>query len=169
MGLDGNMEILKFPHPMLLKPCKSVSSFGVELKVILDEMYETMLKSNGVGLAANQVNIDLQAFVMITEVGNRLNVINPQIVWQSEEKSKFKEGCLSTPGTFLHTGYRSERIIGIFQNERGNSIRLALKGRDAVCFAHERQHVTEGKAFFQSENIPRDKRKVLCKKWGLKP
>ena len=64
------MEILKFPHPSLLKPCKPVTVFGPELRTILDAMFLTMRAKNGVGLAANQVGLDLRLFVMVTELGS---------------------------------------------------------------------------------------------------
>ena len=161
------MEILKFPHPALLKPCKPVTVFGPELRTILDAMFLTMRTKNGVGLAANQVGLDLRAFVMITELGSKLYVVNPEITSFSKNINLFKEGCLSAPGEFLVTGNRPDWVQVRFQDENGLNHGNVFHGVDAVCFAHENEHL-DGKAFMQAKSISKSKRMAICKRWGLK-
>lgn len=162
------MEILKFPHPALLTPCKSVTVFGSELKTILDSMYKTMIEAKGIGLAANQVGLDLRMFTMILEGGTRLDVINPEICDSSKTINQFKEGCLSAPGEFVITGDRPSWVAVKYQDEFGLTHGNIFFGINAVAFFHELDHL-DGKAFIQSKNIPKKKRREICRRWGLKP
>jgi peptide deformylase len=160
------MEILKFPDKRLLTKCKPVTEFSAGLKATLDEMYATMLKANGKGLAANQVGLDMRAFVMTTEDGYRLDIINPNIIESSKIFSPLKEACLSAPGDCLLAS-RPSWILVEYQNSNGVWTIFKFEGLDAVAFCHENDHLL-GKAFFQSERIPQATRKKLEKKWGLK-
>ena len=162
------MEILKFPNPTLLKPCKPVTVFGPELKTILDSMYDTMVKANGLGLSANQVNLDMTMFVMLGESGARLNVVNPNILSCSKLTYPFKEGCLSSPGTFAEITERPLWTQIRFQDYEGNFCTATLFRIDSICVNHEIEHL-QGKSFLQSKSIPRAKRRQLCGRWGLKP
>ena len=80
--------------PVLLKVCKPVDRFDARLAQLLDDMKETMYKADGVGLAAPQVGIIRRAVVI--DVGeDYVELINPEIVWRSEETQYGTEGCLS--------------------------------------------------------------------------
>src|SRR5271170_4358254 len=94
------MEILRFPNPLLFKVAQDVSVFGEELKTLLDGMWETMVASKGMGLAANQIGLPFNIFIMNTSTG-RVDFINPKIVAKSQVPANMKEGCLSSPGEFL--------------------------------------------------------------------
>ena len=161
------MEIVKFPHPSLLTPCKPVAVFGPELLTILDSMYETMVKHNGLGLSANQVGLDMAMFVIGRPEGGKLNIINPKILAISKKIVDFKEGCLSSPGTFVSTGNRPEWVQLEFDDPRGFVHRVVFKDIDAIIVSHECEHL-QGKSFLQSKSIPKNIRTKLCKKWGLK-
>lgn len=161
------MEILKFPHPALLTPCKPVTVFGLELKVMLDSMFETMVQNNGIGLAANQVGLDYRMFVMLGINGGCCYIINPEIISKSNIISNFQEGCLSSPGEKITTNNRSIWVRIKFQDIQGDSIIFTFEGIHAICVQHEIEHL-EGKSFLQSEAISKSKRVALCKKWGLK-
>lgn len=162
------MEILKFPDPRLLKRCQKVTEFGPELKVLLDSMYETMVAANGVGLAANQVGLDLCMFVMRSEHdGGRLNVVNPAILEYSRAIENLREGCLSAPGEFVTTGIRPAWVKIEFQDETGQVRQMVLTGIDSVCACHEMDHLL-GIAFMQSKKIPKKVRREICRRWGLK-
>lgn len=161
------MEILKFPDKRLLTPCKPVTSFGPELLIILDQMWDTMVTSRGIGLAANQVNLDMKMFVMRTQINQRLNIVNPKIIGHSVEISNHKEGCLSSPGDFLITNNRHKWITVRFFNETGAWEQKNLQGIDAVIFEHENDHIL-GKVFFQADTVPTKVRKRLEKRWGIR-
>lgn len=158
------MKIVKFPHPSLFSKCESVTVFGEELKVLLDDMWETMKGANGLGLAANQVDIPLRMFVMEGPNG-RINVVNPHISSESKLFIKLREGCLSAPGEFVLIP-RHEWIQLMYQDETGTAKQAVLKGLYAVCAQHELEHL-EGKGFLENKNIPKNHRKMLAKKWGL--
>lgn len=160
------MEILKFPHPALLKPCKPVTVFGPELATILRTMYLVMIQAKGIGLAANQVGIDLRLFVMKDE-DQGVWLVNPKIIQQSTHLAYINEGCLSAPGESIDTGNRASWVNVQYQNEDGLIQTRMFGGISAVCVQHEMEHL-EGKAFFQSKTITKTKRIRLCKKWGVK-
>lgn len=161
------MEILKFPHPALLKRCEPVTVFGSELKLILDTMYLTMVQANGLGLAANQVGVNICAFVMLDDNDKKLYLINPYITRSSQALAYLEEGCLSAPGERIDTGNRATWVEVRFQDLEGNQHYKIFGGIRSVCVQHEIEHL-EGKAFFQNKTITKTKRIRLCKKWGLK-
>lgn len=91
-------EIRYREDEVLYKRCKEVVKFDDKLAILLDDMYETMQKANGVGLAAPQVGILKRAVVIDTGEG-RIELINPEIVETSGSQNG-NEGCLSFPGLF---------------------------------------------------------------------
>lgn len=91
-------EIRKDGDEILSKKCKEVTVFDHKLHILLDDMYETMNKANGVGLAAPQVGI-LKRVVVIDVGQGRIELINPQII-KTEGSQTGSEGCLSFPGLF---------------------------------------------------------------------
>src|ERR1043166_10079105 len=99
------LPIVHWPDPILLTVGKSVGDeeFGPELDMLVDDMFETMERAGGVGLAAPQVGISKRLFVMDTphEDGSRERhvLVNPQIV-HIEGEQVGEEGCLSFPGLF---------------------------------------------------------------------
>ena len=83
---------------VLYKKCKEVTKFDEKLAILLDDMYDTMTKANGVGLAAPQVGIIKRAVVIDTGEG-KIELINPQIIEKSGSQVG-NEGCLSFPGVY---------------------------------------------------------------------
>jgi peptide deformylase len=160
------MEILKYPDPHLLTKCKVVAVFGPTLETLLDSMWETMKKHGGIGLAANQVGLLYRMFVMETAAGEKLYLVNPEIVKRSEGFVDLKEGCLSAPGEFLNL-YRSTWVQVKFQNQNGVSEIRTFSGVQSVCVQHEIEHL-EGQSFLESKSIPKVKRRELARKWGMK-
>lgn len=161
------MEILQFPHPSLFKKCQDITVFGKELKILLDSMWETMLSSNGVGLAANQVDLLFNMFVMLGPNDEKLYIVNPKIVKKSTTPANLKEGCLSAPGEFLIVDDRAYWVLLEYQNELGESQQKVFEGIYSVCVQHETEHL-DGKGFMESKGIPKNVRKRLSKKWGFK-
>src|ERR1700687_550861 len=131
-----NMELLKFPNPHLFLVMPEVTVFGEELSVLLDGMWDLMKYKNGLGLAANQVGLSFRMIVMQVPNG-RLNMVNPIIASKSLKPANLKEGCLSAPGDFVMVPSRPEWVQVKFQDEKGISQLVTLKGLYAVCIEHE--------------------------------
>lgn len=161
------MEILKYPDPSLFKVCSEVTVFGPELLTLLEAMWAAMLKRGGLGLAANQVGLHFRAFVMAGVDSEKLFVINPKIIKQSEVPANLKEGCLSAPGEFLVLKERATWVQVDFQDEKGQLTRRVFHGLHSVCVQHEIDHLN-GKSHLMSSSIPKKQRKELYKRWGIK-
>ena len=95
-------EIVLMGDPVLREEAEQVSAFDRELKALVRDMYETMYHAEGVGLAAPQIGISKRVIVIDLrkddEPDARLALINPSVVWSSDETEKSPEGCLSIPG-----------------------------------------------------------------------
>lgn len=161
------MEILKFPHPTLSEVCTPVTVFGEELKILLDAMWDTMKSTTGMGLAANQVGLTFRMFVMEGNEGERIYLVNPEILKKSLAISAIKEGCLSAPGEMIQTNSRAEWVQVRYYDESGNYRNKVFTDVYSVCVQHEIDHLN-GKSFMEIKTIPKSKRKELAKKWGLK-
>lgn len=140
------LQVLEFPDPQLRNIAKQVVNVDQKVKTIVDDMFETMYESHGVGLAAIQVNIQLQIIVIDVsdEKNEQLCLINPEIISEfGQEESD--EGCLSVPGIFEPI-QRAERIIVKAINRDGNEFEIEAEGLLAVCIQHEIDHLN-GKLF----------------------
>jgi peptide deformylase len=108
------------------------------------EMCQIMMAKNGIGLAANQVGVDAQIFVMRptqhAEVTKPFAVINPIILEVSNEIEAGKEGCLSHIGLVLNIS-RPKSLVTQFLDIDGKECILELSGIDARCFLHEYDHL----------------------------
>ena len=93
------MKIVLYGNPTLRVKSAEVDKVDDDLRKTLDEMVELMRSANGVGLAANQVDISKRFFVLEVE-GNVKKVVNPEIIESGEEMVEFEEGCLSIPGVY---------------------------------------------------------------------
>lgn len=109
-----------------------------ELTGIFEEMHDTMTKNNGIGLAAPQVGLNLNAFVMNVG-GVKRTCINPAIVSTSNEMETDEEGCLSFPKLRLPVS-RPFSIIASWIDENGYEHTETLMGLEARCFLHEWDH-----------------------------
>lgn len=161
------MEILKFPHPLLSQKCEEVTVFGDELKVILDNMWETMKYAHGLGLAANQVGLLFRMFTMEGPNSERIYLVNPKITRASIVSANLKECCLSAPGNPIMLTERMAWVEVMFQDETGAEKRRVFKDIWAVCVQHEIEHLN-GDNFMQAKSVPKAIKKELAKKWQLK-
>ena len=96
----SELTVLLHPDPRLKKTCIPVTNIDKSIKKLCLDMIETMYKYSGVGLAASQVGILKRVVVMdCSEEGEKKPkvLINPEIIWSSEDVSLFEEGCLSIP------------------------------------------------------------------------
>lgn len=160
------MEIVKYPNPALFKACKEVTVFGPELKVLLDSMWETMVAARGVGLAANQVSLNMRMFTMEGPNNERLYIVNPKIVSKSKGVSNMSEGCLSAPGQMLKL-FRAAWVQLEFQDENGHHFNRNFGDVHSICVQHEIEHL-DGKTYLQNRAIPKKLRIFLADKWGFK-
>jgi len=143
------LNILRYPDPRLHKVAKPVTVFDERLKKLAADMVETMYDAPGVGLAATQVDVHEQLIVIDTsETRDGLRVfINPEIVWASEEKQVYDEGCLSVPG--IYDGVeRPARVKVRALDLEGKEFELEADGLLAVCIQHEIDHL-KGKVFVE--------------------
>jgi peptide deformylase len=143
------LNILRYPDPRLHKVAKPVAVFDERLKKLAADMAETMYDAPGVGLAATQVDVHEQLIVIdVSETHDNLQVfINPEIVWASEEKQVYDEGCLSVPG--IYDGVeRPARVKVRAYDLEGKQFEVDADGLLAVCIQHEMDHL-KGKVFVE--------------------
>lgn len=99
------LDIVEYPNDILDYAATDVVNFDHDLRVLVEQMVETMYAEGGVGLAAPQIGLSSRILVMDPtggEEGNQLRVlINPEVTWRSPEKESREEGCLSMPGLRL--------------------------------------------------------------------
>jgi peptide deformylase len=143
------LNILRYPDPRLHKIAKPVAIFDAQLKRLVADMAETMYDAPGVGLAASQVDIHQQVIVIDTsETHKDLRVfINPEIIWASEEKQIYDEGCLSVPGVYDGVERHAKVKVRAF-NADGEPFEMDADGLLAVCIQHEMDHL-KGKVFVE--------------------
>lgn len=141
------LDIIKYPNKLLFTQSEDVKSFDNDLHVFLDDMYETMISSNGIGLAAIQVAKPLKIFIINLlnekEEQNKedlLEFINPVITPLSEKTVIYEEGCLSVPD-FFEEVTRYENIKVDFQDRFGNSRSLEASGLLSIAIQHENDHL----------------------------
>ncbi len=131
-------EIRKKGDEILYKSCKEVKAFDRKLAILLDDMYETMQKSDGVGLAAPQVGI-LKRVVVIDVGDGLIELINPEII-EKEGSQIGQEGCLSVPGVWGDVERPMTVTVEAYDR---NGIKFELTGHEllarAIC--HEVDHL----------------------------
>ena len=143
------LPVLCYPDPRLHKRAKPVDKVDDRIKGIVKDMAETMYDAPGVGLAATQVDIHEQIIVIdVSDEQNDLMVfINPELVWASEEKKSWREGCLSVPEFYDEVDRPANiRIKAI--DLYGKPFELEADGLLAVCLQHEMDHL-RGKVFVE--------------------
>lgn len=143
----SKLEILEFPDPRLRTVAQPVGMVDDAMRVIIDDMFETMYDAPGIGLAATQVNIHQRIIVIdISEdKSNPLVFINPEIRVLPGEPHDMQEGCLSVPG-FYETVTRVDHVSIKALDRDGKPFEMVADGLLAVCIQHEIDHLN-GKLF----------------------
>ena len=134
----GLRKILTDKDPALHKVCRPVEKFDGRLHKLLDDMKETLIDANGVGLAAPQVGI-LRRVVLVDTGEEVLELINPSLLETSGEQVG-AEGCLSVPGKYglvKRPNYAKVRA----QDRDGNWFEAEGEELIARCFCHELDHL----------------------------
>ncbi|AGX87860.1 peptide deformylase [Candidatus Symbiobacter mobilis] len=143
------LPILRYPDPRLHTVAQSVQEFGPRLQSLVADMIETMYTAKGIGLAATQV--DVHERVVVLDVSEQHDcpqvLINPRLVWVSEECVVGEEGCLSVPGEYDKVSRHAAVHIDV-QDTAGAWRRIEAEGLLAVCIQHEMDHLA-GKVFVE--------------------
>ena len=156
------LSIVEYPDKRLREKSKEVKSFDKKLHNLLDAMHPFMIETNGIGLAAIQVNYPIRALILNlpNEDGeqppeNLLEIINPVITDKSGETS-YQEGCLSVP-KFYEDVTRYEKIKLNYQDRHGNTKSLEADDLLAIAIQHEMDHL-EGILFIDHLSYSRRKK-----------
>jgi peptide deformylase len=140
------LPILRYPDARLRQKCARVESFDAELKKLAADMADTMFAANGAGLAAPQVGVPLQLYIVEAEIAGRpasdppVAFVNPELVGTSDEAQTGDEGCLSFPGIFVPVK-RGMRAKVRAQDLEGNFFEIEGEGLFARALQHEGDHL----------------------------
>lgn len=143
------LTILRYPDPRLHTVAKPVAEVDARLKALAHDMFETMYEAQGIGLAATQVDVHERFIVVdVSETRDQpMVLINPEIVWVSEETRIGDEGCLSVPG--IYDGVERAMAITVQAQDLTGAVQThEAEGMLAVCIQHEMDHLM-GKVFVE--------------------
>lgn len=131
-------EVRKFPSTVLRKTSETLRKINQKEKTLLEEMVQVMYQSQGIGLAAPQVGINLH--LAVVDVGGGLiKLINPKIV-KKQGSDTVEEGCLSVPGANVKVK-RAQKITVEYMDQDGNTRSLEADGLLARAIQHEIDHL----------------------------
>ena len=160
-------EVITYPDKLLRLKSKDVEQFDSELHTLLDDMYDTMIAQNGVGLAAIQIASPLNVLIInipddkdVQDKSELIEAINP-VITHKDGKQVFTEGCLSVPG-YSEDVTRAMNIKVEYFNRFGEKQTMEAEGFLAVAWQHEMEHLA-GHLFI--ENLSFLKRKKFEKEW----
>ncbi len=143
------LPILVYPDSRLHTVAKPVAAVDARIRRLVDDMRETMYDAEGIGLAATQVDVHERVIVIdVSENHDQpITLINPEILWASEEKLLNEEGCLSVPG--IYDGVERAAAVKVRAlDEHGAQREIDADGLLAVCIQHEMDHLM-GKVFVE--------------------
>lgn len=131
-------KVVEVGDPILNKKCRPIEKFDDKLSSLIDDMFETMYASNGVGLAAPQVGM-LKRVVVIDVGDGPMELVNPEIV-MTEGEQRVSEGCLSVPGKY-GVCVRPAKVQVKAQDRNGKWQVFTGEELKARCFCHELDHL----------------------------
>jgi len=143
-------KILIHPDPRLKKVASPVATVNDDLRRLADDMLETMYDAPGIGLAAPQVAVMSRMLVMDCAkeddaTPEPMVLINPEVVWTSEDRNVYDEGCLSIPEQYAEVERPAEVEVS-WTGLDGKAMRERFDGLWATCVQHEIDHL-DGKLF----------------------
>ena len=137
-------KILIEPDPFLRKKSEDVEAVNNEIRLLMDDMVETMYAAPGIGLAAIQIGVPKKVIVIdLTREGEKKNplyFVNPEIITSSHTDISYEEGCLSVPGQFAEI-IRPDKCKVKFLDYNGTEKILEAEGLLATCIQHEMDHL----------------------------
>jgi peptide deformylase len=145
----AKLEILRYPNPRLATVAQPVQAVDDRIRALVADMLETMYDAKGIGLAATQIDVHERVVVIdVSEDRDQpMALINPELVWASDERIKGEEGCLSVPG--IYDGVERATAVRIKAlDEHGRAREIEAEGLLAVCIQHEMDHLL-GKVFVE--------------------
>ena len=157
-------EIITVPDEILKKVSDPIEKVGENEKKLIDDLFETMYNSNGIGLAAVQVGILKR--ILVVDVSNKdekkqpIALVNPVIKNLSDETSIYEEGCLSIPETFIEIE-RPKTCEVDYIDEKGKKKILRCDGLLSTCVQHEINHL-DGKLII--DHLSKLKKDFIIKK-----
>ena len=157
------LPILHVPHDVLRQTAQPVSEVTSATRRLLDDMAETMYEAPGIGLAANQIGSLERLIVMDCgddDAPELWQMINPEIIWSSEETTKLEEGCLSIPGHNAEV-IRPSIVKARFLDVDGKIQEMEASGLLAACIQHEIDHLN-GVMFI--DHLSRLKKSMMWKR-----
>ncbi len=142
--------ILIHPDPRLKKPCEPIAAITPEIVALANDMLQTMYDAPGIGLAAPQVGVTKRLIVMDCEkppdgIPRPMVLINPVVLWSSEDLATYEEGCLSIPDQYADVQRPSQVRVG-WRDLDGVELQEQFTGLWATCVQHEIDHLA-GKLF----------------------
>ncbi|MGW7004834.1 peptide deformylase [Streptomyces sp. NPDC054933] len=134
-------------NPVLHQPCRTVTEFDDKLAALIDDMFASQRAAEGVGLAANQIGVDLRVFVYdcpdddgVRHVGHVINPVVDELPADQRVLDDSNEGCLSVPGAYMELA-RPDYAVVRGQDLHGNPIAVEGSGYFARCLQHETDHL----------------------------
>ena len=162
-------KILTEPNKILREKSLRIENVDKDIQRLMDDMLETLYAAPGIGLAAIQVGVAKRVIVMDISRDrdkdkepkkNPMYFVNPEIVWKSEDKFTYEEGCLSVPNQFAEIERPKQcRVRHLDYN--GNPQELKAEGLLATCIQHEIDHL-EGILFI--DYLSKLKKEMIIKK-----
>ena len=162
-------KIITLPDARLRLKCAPVPAIDASIRALMDDMLETMYAAPGIGLAAIQIAVPKR--VLVLDVAKRedensapspLCIVNPEILWTSEELSTYQEGCLSIPD-FFEDVERPARVRARYLDHHGHTQEIEADGILATCLQHEIDHLN-GILFI--DHLSRLKRDRITRKFA---
>lgn len=158
-------DILILPDPRLRLVSEPVATVDEDIRRLADDMLDTMYAAPGIGLAAIQIGEPKRMLVLDVardgEEARPMVIINPEVVWESPERSVYQEGCLSIPD-YYEDVERPERIGLRFLDRDGAACEIEAGGLLATCLQHEIDHLN-GVLFI--DHLSRLKRERVVKRF----
>jgi peptide deformylase len=152
------LKIVKYPEPVLSQPGEPVNEFDAELKKLVDDMFETMYASQGIGLAAPQVAVAKRVTVIDLAQGKdpaqKLVLVNPEIIFR-EGKQYEEEGCLSFP-EIREKVQRAAKVRIRAQDLKGKWFEMDGEELLSRAFQHEIDHLDGMLFIFRMSSLKRD-------------
>ena len=137
-------KILTEPDPFLRQKSKKVDKVDDEIRLLMDDMLDTMYQAPGIGLAAIQIGEPKRVIVIdLTKDGEKKNpmyFVNPEIISNSNQDATYEEGCLSVPNQFAEID-RPNKCQVKFKDYTGKEQILKAEGLLATCIQHEMDHL----------------------------
>ncbi|MFN4282575.1 MAG: peptide deformylase [Alphaproteobacteria bacterium] len=160
------LPIITAPDPRLKVQAKPVEKVDAAVRRLMDDMLETMYVAPGIGLAAPQVGVAKRVIVIdVADKGqppHPYRMANPEIVWKSDERATYEEGCLSVPDHYAEVE-RAAKVRVRYLDEQNEIREIEAEGLLAVCVQHEIDHL--GGTLFV-DHLSALKRGMILRKLG---